>query len=96
MTLLIRQSSRLEGKHASLIAKLNEAIQIGDDIEVKIISVDGDQVKIGIDAPKAYRNSPQGNLFGDPGRKQPGRFHLKRFACEIILTKKVRIFLFLL
>ncbi|KAA6474984.1 carbon storage regulator CsrA [Bacillus swezeyi] len=35
-----------------LTRKLNEAIQIGDDIEVKIIAVDGDQVKIGIEAPK--------------------------------------------
>jgi len=33
--------------------KLNDSIQIGDDIEVKIVAVDGDQVKIGIDAPKS-------------------------------------------
>ncbi|KMJ56040.1 carbon storage regulator [Bacillus sp. LL01] len=35
-----------------LTRKLKEAIQIGDDIEIKILSVDGDQIKIGIDAPK--------------------------------------------
>ncbi|WP_096190271.1 carbon storage regulator CsrA [Evansella halocellulosilytica] len=35
-----------------LTRKLNEAIKIGDDIEVKVIGVDGDQVKLGINAPK--------------------------------------------
>ncbi|QLI76709.1 carbon storage regulator CsrA [Bacillus pumilus] len=34
-----------------LSRKLNQSIQIGDDIEVKIISIEGDQVKIGIEAP---------------------------------------------
>lgn len=35
-----------------LTRKTGEVIKIGDDIEVKVISVDGDQVKLGISAPK--------------------------------------------
>ncbi|PAV31019.1 carbon storage regulator [Virgibacillus profundi] len=36
-----------------LTRKRNEAIQIGDDIEIKILAMEGDQIKIGIDAPKS-------------------------------------------
>lgn len=35
-----------------LTRKVNQAIQIGEDIEVKILSIDGDQIKIGINAPR--------------------------------------------
>ncbi|WP_391120324.1 carbon storage regulator CsrA [Psychrobacillus sp. L3] len=35
-----------------LSRKKDESIMIGDQIELKILSVDGDQVKIGIIAPK--------------------------------------------
>lgn len=35
-----------------LSRKISEAIQIGADIEVKVIAVEGDQVKLGIEAPK--------------------------------------------
>ncbi|MCC2251049.1 carbon storage regulator CsrA [Virgibacillus sp. AGTR] len=36
-----------------LTRKVNESIQIGEDIEVKLLAVDGDQIKIGIGAPKS-------------------------------------------
>ncbi|MGD6831714.1 carbon storage regulator CsrA [Sutcliffiella halmapala] len=35
-----------------LTRKKDEAIKIGDDIEIKVIGINGDQVKIGIEAPK--------------------------------------------
>ncbi|MFC4403533.1 carbon storage regulator CsrA [Gracilibacillus xinjiangensis] len=34
-----------------LTRKLNEAIQINDNVEVKVIAIEGDQVKLGISAP---------------------------------------------
>jgi len=38
-----------------LSRKLNEKVVIGDDITVSIIEVRGDQVRIGIDAPKKIK-----------------------------------------
>ncbi|MGP4078942.1 carbon storage regulator CsrA [Pseudalkalibacillus sp. R45] len=35
-----------------LTRKPNQSIQIGDDIEIKVLGIDGDQIKIGINAPK--------------------------------------------
>jgi carbon storage regulator len=35
-----------------LTRKLQEAIKIGEDIELTVLSIGGDQVKIGISAPK--------------------------------------------
>jgi len=35
-----------------LTRRAGEALMIGDDVVVKILHVDGNQVRIGIDAPK--------------------------------------------
>lgn len=35
-----------------LTRKKGEAIQIGDDIEITVLAVSGDQIKLGIEAPK--------------------------------------------
>jgi len=38
-----------------LSRKLNEKIMIGDDISVSVIEVRGDQVRIGVDAPRKVK-----------------------------------------
>jgi carbon storage regulator len=38
-----------------LSRKVNEKIIIGDDISVSIIEIRGDQVRLGVDAPKAVK-----------------------------------------
>lgn len=37
----------------ALSRKVNESIMIGNDIEITILEVKGDQIKIGISAPKS-------------------------------------------
>ena len=38
-----------------LSRKLNEKVVIGDDITISIIEIRGDQVRLGIDAPKVVK-----------------------------------------
>ncbi|RPF54360.1 carbon storage regulator CsrA [Aquisalibacillus elongatus] len=35
-----------------LTRKVGESIQIGEDITVKVLEVEGEQIKLGIDAPR--------------------------------------------
>ena len=36
-----------------LSRKLQESIMIGDEIEITVLAIDGEQIKIGINAPKS-------------------------------------------
>lgn len=38
-----------------LSRKINEKIMIGDDIAVSVIEIRGDQVKLGVDAPRSVK-----------------------------------------
>lgn len=38
-----------------LTRKIDESIVIGDDVKVTVLGVDGDRVRLGIDAPKSLR-----------------------------------------
>lgn len=38
-----------------LTRKPGEALMLGEDIQIKVIAIDGDQVKIGVEAPKALK-----------------------------------------
>ncbi len=38
-----------------LSRKIDEAIQIGDNVSIRILKVKGNQVRIGIDAPREVR-----------------------------------------
>ena len=39
----------------ALTRKIGESIIIGNDIEIKVLEVKGDQVKIGIEAPRSVQ-----------------------------------------
>jgi len=65
-----------------LARKPNQSIMIGDDIEIKIIEVKGDQIKIGIQAPKniavhrkeVYEEIKKANIEATKSNKTPSTF----------------------
>lgn len=38
-----------------LTRKTGETVMLGEDIQVKVVSVDGEQVKLGIEAPRTLK-----------------------------------------
>lgn len=47
----------------ALARKVNESIILNDNIEVTVLEVKGDQVKIGINAPKMFRFTAKNFLY---------------------------------
>ena len=48
----MQKNRRMVSRMLALSRKKDEAVIINDDIEITIIEIKGDQVKIGISAPK--------------------------------------------
>jgi carbon storage regulator CsrA len=55
-----------------LTRKINEAIMIGDDIEIAVVDIKGDQVKLGIRAPRSVKVFRHEVYDAHPGREPPG------------------------
>ena len=51
-----------------LTRKSNQSIMIGDDIEISILAISGEKVRIGIEAPRdvgVYRNEVYAEIKGE-------------------------------
>ncbi|HOO72330.1 MAG TPA: carbon storage regulator CsrA [Spirochaetota bacterium] len=76
-----------------LARKLNESIMIGDEIEVVVIDIKGDQVKLGIRAPKSvtvhrmeiYQEIKQENIAATKSEFDPTKL---RELSEFFKTEK--------
>ena len=53
----------------ALARKVNQSIMIGDDIEITLLEIKGDQVKDRNQRTKIHSGLPKRNLSADSGRK---------------------------
>lgn len=56
-----------------LTRKTNQSIKIGENIEITVLSVSGDKVRIGIEAPRDISVFRREVLENDDGRPADGR-----------------------
>ena len=76
-----------------LARKPNQSIMIGDDIEIRIVDIKGDQVKIGITAPKSigvhrkeiYEEILSSNIEASQARGETNLDNLNK-----IIVKKIK------
>ena len=54
-----------------LARRINESIMIGDQVEISVVDIKGDQVKLGISAPRAGEGVPPRGL--PPSRRRTWR-----------------------
>ena len=64
-----------------LTRKTNQSIMIGDDVEVTVLAVSRDKIRLGITAPARHPRVPQGGLPLDQGGERERR---RRAAAEAV------------
>ena len=72
-----------------LTRRVNQSVMIGDDVLITVLEIHGDQVRIGIDAPRSLplRRSPSSPVREDPsGPSEDFCFRLRRRAREPMRT----------
>ena len=72
-----------------LSRKINESIIIGDNIEVMVVEIKGDQVKLGINAPREV-SLYRGEIFQaiQEENKNAAKSHLPAEAARLFKRKK--------
>lgn len=77
-----------------LTRRKGEAIMIGDDVTVCVLSVEGSQVRLGIQAPQSvdvHRDEVYKRIHGDSGRSQGDSLtHAQRSSLERVGDPIVR------
>lgn len=72
-----------------LTRRRHEAIQIGDDIEVKILAIEGDQIKIGIEAPQSI-DIHRKEVYLDIQRQNSEAANVSTELLELLSNKATR------
>jgi carbon storage regulator len=73
-----------------LTRKKNESIQIGEDIEIKVLAVEGDQVKLGITAPKSV-DIHRKEIYLDIQKQNSEAINVSAELLELLNGKKDRL-----
>ena len=76
-----------------LTRKSNQSIMIGDDIEVSVLSVMGDKVRIGIQAPQevpVFRTEIYLEIHREENDADAGRRMAARTPAEVDVTAELR------
>lgn len=47
----------------ALARKVNESIMIGNDIEITVLEIKGDQIKLGVKAPKSVQSIAKNCMY---------------------------------
>ena len=78
-----RPHSEMEATVLVLTRKTNQSIMIGDEIEISVLAVSGDKIRLGITAPRdvpVFRKEVYLSIKGEGGEDTPSDQALEKVA----------------